>query len=66
MSKMVLQPTEPSQLRRYAARAKATKTLPVNSGFESSVSEYSMTCLFSPATPVAPVRMTEPPCGMPA
>ena len=38
-----------------------TSTLEVNSGLESSVSLYSMMCLFSPFRPVTPVRNTIPP-----
>ena len=66
MSKMVRQPVSPAQAMRQQARAQATSTLPVNSGLESSFSEYSITWVFSPSAPVVPVRMTEPPWGMPA
>lgn len=41
MSKMVRQPVSPAQAMRQQARAQATSTLPVNSGLESSFSEYS-------------------------
>ena len=51
MSKMVRQPVSPAQAMRQQARAHATSTLPVNSGLESSFSEYSITWVFSPAAP---------------
>lgn len=41
MSKIVRQPASPAQAMRQQARAQATSTLPVNSGLESSFSEYS-------------------------
>ena len=45
--------------------ANATSAFDVNSGFESSVSLYSIVCVCSPLRPVLPVRMTKPPCGKP-
>ena len=65
MSKTVLQPRSPRPDILKAALAKAISTLAVNSGLESSLRLYSMTCLFAPSAPVLPVRMTNPPWGMP-
>lgn len=61
MSKTVFAPDLPSWDMRYAARANATSTEPVNSGLESSWRRYSIRCLLPPL--VSPVRMTKPPCG---
>jgi lipopolysaccharide export system permease protein len=59
ISNAVLHPIHPSFFILTAALAKDTRTLPVNSGFESNFKENStLLMLFSPVTPV---RITEPP-----
>ena len=63
ISNTVLQPQIPSSDILYIARAYATITDEVNSGLESSLRPYSITCEFSRSRPVFPVLITNPPYG---